>query len=300
MVISDLLDTIRLLFVSEKKPFLRIKSILGFYPHNLKLYRLALKHKSVTYYEQEKERRENKLTKKEERRRRALAKKGEGIEMEKTKAEKAQRESSIYINNERLEFLGDAVLGAIVADILYKHFDNKQEGFLTTLRSKIVCRDSLNKLAADLGLDKLIRHVGAITTGHNSFMNGNALEAFIGAIYLDRGYNHCYRFLEQKVFKYYIDIDNVARQEKNYKSALIEWCQKYQYKFDFKQRESRDKKCHNSPLFHSSVLIEGIPCGTGDGYSKKESDQNAAKQALKRIKGDKELQNGIKNAKEKK
>lgn len=295
MVISDLFDTIRLLFVHEKKPFLRLKSILGFYPHNLKLYQLALKHKSVTYYEQEKERQENKVTKKEERKRRALARKGEFVEMEKTKAKDTPKESSIHINNERLEFLGDAVLGAIVADILYKHFSRKQEGFLTTLRSKIVCRNSLNKLAIDLGLDKLVRHAGAITTGHNSFMNGNAFEAFVGAIYLDRGYNHCYRFLEQKVFKHHIDINNVARQEQNYKSTLIEWCQKYQYKFEFKQKESRDKEYNNTPMFHSSVLIEGIPCGTGDGYSKKESDQNAAQQALKRIKSDKELLNGIKN-----
>ena len=170
-----------------------------------------------------------------------------------------------FINNERLEFLGDAMLGAIVADIL---------------------------------LDKLIRHAGAVTTGHNSFMSGNAFEAFVGAIYLDRGYKYCYRFLEEQVFKKHLNIEEIAKQEKNFKSALIEWCQKYQYKFEFTQQESRDDK--NTPVFHSCVTVEGIPCGTGDGYSKKESDQNAAKQALKRIKRDKELQNGIKSAREKK
>lgn len=287
MVISDLIDTIRLLFVSEKKPFLRLKSILGFYPHNIRLYQLALMHKSVAYHEYEKEKHEVALQRKA-RHRRASDK--------QTSGKDSPQDSPPHINNERLEFLGDAVLGAIVADILYKHFGRKQEGFLTTLRSKIVCRNSLNKLATDLGLDKLIRHVGAITTGYNSFMSGNAFEAFVGAIYLDRGYNYCYRFLEQKVFKYYIDIDKVAKQDKNYKSALIEWCQKRQYKVAFKQRELRDKQHNNAPMFHSSALIEGIPCGTGDGYSKKESDQNAAKQTLKRIKQDKELLNGIKNA----
>ena len=149
-----------------------------------------------------------------------------------------------FINNERLEFLGDAMLGAIVADILYKHYGNKQEGFLTTLRSKIVCRSSLNRISHDLGLDKLIRHAGAVTTGHNSFMSGNAFEAFVGAIYLDRGYKYCYRFLEEQVFKKHLNIEEIAKQEKNFKSALIEWCQKYQYKFEFTQQESRDDKTH--------------------------------------------------------
>ncbi len=289
MVISDLLDTIRLLFVSEKKPFLRLKSILGFYPHNLDLYRLALMHKSVAYHEFDKAKN-------------AVATKHK---MRKEKREQENKRlteelhSITYINNERLEFLGDAMLGAIVADILYKHYGRKQEGFLTNLRSKIVCRKSLNKLAVDLGLDKLIKHTGAVTTGHNSFMSGNAFEAFIGAIYLDRGFSYCYRFLEEVVFKRYINIEEEAKKEENFKSVLIEWCQKHQYKVAFSQKESRDGKSHNAPMFHSSVLIEGIPCGTGDGYSKKESDQNAAKQALQRIKRDKDLQNGLKSVRKK-
>lgn len=285
MVISDTLDTIRLLFVSEKKPFLRLKSILGFYPHNIKLYQLALMHKSVAYYEKERE--------KGERRPGTMPpqephESGIGI----------SKELPPHINNERLEFLGDAVLSAIVADIIYRHYGNKQEGFLTNLRSKLVCRNTLNKVAVDLGVDKLIQHAGAITTGHNSFMYGNAFEAFIGAVYLDRGYDRCYQFLENKVFKHHIDIDSMAKQEKNFKSALIEWCQKRRYKIEFTQKESRDRKYHNSPMFHSCAIVEGIPCGTGDGYSKKESDQNAAKQALTRIKRDKELQKGVKNAAE--
>ena len=238
---------------------MRLKSILGFYPHNIKLYRLALLHKSMAYRE--------------------------------------HKQDHHYINNERLEFLGDAMLGAIVADILYKQYGNKQEGFLTTLRSNIVCRSSLNKISQDLGLDKLIRHAGAITTGHNSFMSGNAFEAFVGAIYLDRGYKYCYRFIEDQVFQKHLNIDAIAKQEKNFKSTLIEWCQKYQNRFEFTQKESRDNK--NTPFFHSVVFIEEISCGTGNGYSKKESDQNAAKQALKRIKQDKELLAGIQNAREK-
>ena len=256
-VIADFIDKIRLLFVREKKPFLRLKSILGFYPRNIKLYRLALLHKSMAVREHE----------------------------------------THLINNERLEFLGDAILGAIVADILYKQYSNQREGFLTNLRSNIVCRNSLNRISQDLGLDKLIRHAGAITTGHNSFMSGNALEAFVGAIYLDRGYRYCYRFVEQQIFQKHLDIESIAKQDRNYKSTLIEWCQKNQYKFEFSQQESRDEQ--NVPVFHSSALVEDIPCGTGDGYSKKESDQNAAHQALKRLKRDKDLLAGIQNARTK-
>ncbi|MDE5739888.1 MAG: ribonuclease III [Bacteroidaceae bacterium] len=289
MVISDSFDTIRLLFVTEKKPFLRLKSILGFYPHHIEFYRLALMHKSVAYHEHDK-------TKSASRTKHKMRKELQELEIQ---AQKEKDRSLTYINNERLEFLGDAMLGAIVADILYKHYGCKQEGFLTNLRSKIVCRKSLNKLAVELGLDKLVKHTGAVTTGHNSFMNGNAFEAFVGAIYLDRGFSYCYRFLEDVVFKHYINIEELAKKEENFKSALLEWCQKFRYKAIFDQQELRAGKGHNVPMFHSTVLIESIPCGTGNGYSKKESDQNAAKQAFQRIKRDKDLLNSIKNARKK-
>lgn len=306
MIISDFLDKIRLLFVSEKKPYLRLKSILGFYPHDTSLYQLALVHKSVAYRKQV----GRKETKGEKRRRMAVeivkfntnstsvSNRADGASVSSSQISRSS--AGHHVNNERLEFLGDAMLGAIVADILYKHYSDKQEGFLTTLRSKIVCRSSLNKISHELGLDKLIRHAGAITTGHNSFMGGNAFEAFVGAIYLDRGYAYCYRFLEEQVFQKHVDIESMAKQDINFKSGLIEWCQKNQYSFDFKRKESREEGNNNTPVFHSIAFVEGISCGTGDGYSKKESDQNAARQALKRIKRDKELLMGIKNAKEEK
>lgn len=262
----------RLLFVREKKPFLRLKAIMGFYPHNLRFYQQALIHKSAARLELEEGQKH---------------KRG-GKSDPQTKAPR--------MNNERLEFLGDAVLSAVVADILYRHYGNKQEGFLTSLRSKLVCRSTLNKLAVDMGLDKLIRHTGAVTTAHNSFMSGNAFEAFVGAIYLDRGYRLCYRFIEEKVFGQYINIDQVAHEEQNFKSALIEWCQKRQLQFTFTQKEGHDSTNHKVPVFHSSVCIEGIPCGTGTGFTKKESDQHAAQQAMRRIKRDKQLQAGIRNA----
>ena len=265
----EILDDIRLLFRKDKKPFLKLKKILGFYPHNIKLYRLALKHKSVAHAEREECR---------------------------ARGERPKPSQSV-LNNERLEFLGDAILGAIVADILYQLYGNKQEGFLTSLRSKIVCRSSLNQLAVELGLDKLILYSGNVTTAHNSYMNGNAFEAFMGAIYLDRGYPYCYKFLKKKVFKTYIDIDKLAREDVNHKSSLIEWCQKHQFKFQFTNREMREDKI---PKFHSEVRIEGIVCGAGDGYSKKESDQNAARKALHRIKREPTLKKKIQAALEEK
>lgn len=274
----NILDSIRLLFRKDKKPFLQLKEILGFYPHNIHLYNLALKHKSVAHFERERLEEEKK--------------KPDYKPAPRSKKDKGPF-SSRHINNERLEFLGDAILGAVVADILYKHYAGKQEGFLTTLRSKIVCRKSLNKLAVDIGLDKLVHYTGAVTTGHNSFMNGNAFEAFFGAIYLDRGYAYCYKFMEERIFRFYINVDKVATLEENFKSSLIEWSQRFQYKTVFTQQEKREDK---TPIFISEVRIEGVFCGRGEGYSKKESDQAAAKEALRLIRKDKSLSTRIKEA----
>lgn len=277
----NILDSIRLLFRKDKKPFLQLKEILGFYPRNINLYQLALKHKSVGHFEREKIAMEKKSPdyKPDKKPKSGGSKKGKSVYSQK------------FVNNERLEFLGDAILGAVVADILYKHYAGKQEGFLTTLRSKIVCRKSLNKLAVDIGLDKLVHYTGAMTTGHNSFMNGNAFEAFFGAIYLDRGYAYCYKFMEERIFRYYINMDKVATLEENFKSNLIEWSQRFKYKTVFTQQEKREDK---APIFISEVRIEGVFCGRGEGYSKKESDQAAAKEALRLIHKDNNLSSRIK------
>ena len=264
----NIIDKLRLLFRKDKEPYLQLKEILGFYPHNIRLYQLALRHKSVSSCERE-------------------------VANVNGKNNPDVHENRSRLNNERLEFLGDAVLGAVVADILYRHYGNKQEGFLTNLRSKIVCRKSLNKLAEDLGLDKLVKYTGVLTTGHNSFMNGNAFEAFFGAIYLDRGYAYCYRFMEQKVFKRYINVDYLSHREENFKSSVIEWCQKRQYNCEFTQTELREG---NAPKFYSEFCVEGMLIGKGYGYSKKESDQYAAKDALHRIRSDKSLATKIKQA----
>ena len=222
---------------------MQLRNILGFLPRDIRLYQTALMHKSLT-----------------------LREKGEK-----------------HINNERLEYLGDAVLSAVVADILYQRYPNKQEGFLTTLRSKLVRRDTLNKLAVQMGLDKLVLYSGRATSAHNSYMNGNAFEAFFGAIYLDRGYEYCMSFARDVIFKKYINIEDVSKTEENYKSKLIEWCQKYQFEFKFDIVSQKILQDRNTPKFVSRVTIEGVYCGTGDGYSKKESHQKAAQQAYKHI-----------------
>ena len=243
-MLRNQIDKIRLLFRKDKESYFCFYKILGFYPRNIQLYQQALLHKSTS------------------------------IRSEKGRP----------LNNERLEFLGDAILDAIVGDIVYKHFEGRREGFLTNTRSKIVQRETLNKLAVEIGLDKLVKY-STRSSSHNSYMYGNAFEAFIGAIYLDQGYERCKRFMEEKIFKNYIDLDKMSRKEVNFKSKLIEWSQKSKVEVSFELIEQFLDEDYN-PMFHTEIRIEGISAGKGTGYSKKESQQNAAQAALKKIKND--------------
>ena len=243
-MLRNQIDKIRLLFRKDKESYFCFYNILGFYPRNIQLYQQALLHKSTS------------------------------IRSEKGRP----------LNNERLEFLGDAILDAIVGDIVYKHFEGRREGFLTNTRSKIVQRETLNKLAVEIGLDKLVKY-STRSSSHNSYMYGNAFEAFIGAIYLDQGYERCKRFMEEKIFKNYIDLDKMSRKEVNFKSKLIEWSQKSKVEVSFELIEQFLDEDYN-PMFHTEIRIEGISAGKGTGYSKKESQQNAAQAALKKIKND--------------
>lgn len=194
------------------------------------------------------------------------------------------KEKGRLVNNERLEFLGDAILDAIVADILYQRFDGKREGFLTNTRSKIVSRETLNRLAEQIGLSKLIKF-SARQSAHNSYMGGNAFEALIGAIYLDRGYAYCKCFLENRIIGPYLNLDKLSRKEVNFKSRLIEWSQKNKMQIVFElTNQSHDE--FNSPTFESEIVVEGIHAGKGMGYSKKESQQIAAHETWNKIKKD--------------
>ncbi|SHF78040.1 ribonuclease-3 [Dysgonomonas macrotermitis] len=202
-----------------------------------------------------------------------------------------------WINNERLEFLGDAILDAIVADIVFKEFEYKKEGFLTNMRSKIVQRETLNKLALDLGLDRLIKS-SAKTANHKTHMYGNALEALIGAIYLDQGYRVAKRFVHERLIQAYLNIESVAQQEVNFKSRLIEWGQKHKIPVEFRLIESFVDD-NNNPVFVTTIYIYDIECGTGKGFSKKESQQKAAEATYQKVNFDKDFMKEILILKEK-
>jgi len=199
-------------------------------------------------------------------------------------------------NNERLEFLGDAILDAIIADILYNYFPNKREGFLTTTRAKIVKRETLNGIALSLGIDKKVTSK-RYASSHQKYLYGNALEALIGAIYLDQGYLQCRKFVKERVISGNISLDELASHEVNFKSRLLEWGQKNRLTIEFDLLETFTDE-YGSYVFQTCVLLEGLQIGMGIGGTKKESQQLAAKIVLKKIQRDKELQNLIEDLKQ--
>lgn len=243
-MLSNLLDRIKLHFQKDSELRKALHGMLGFYPRNLEIYRIALAHKSHVY----------------------------------------RNRKGRSFNNERLEFLGDAILEAVVSDIVFHRFERRSEGFLTSTRSKIVQRSSLNRLAKEIGLEQLLQ-VPSQRRGHNSNIGGNAFEALVGAIYLDRGYKTCQWFVENKIVGCLLDIENVANKEVNFKSKLLEWTQKNRVQVDFENEEALDEK-NDSPLFNSTILLEGLTAGEGRGYSKKESQQRASRDALTRLRRD--------------
>lgn len=201
------------------------------------------------------------------------------------------------INNERLEFLGDAILDSIISDLLYIHFPNKTEGFLTNMRSKIVQRDSLNNIALSLGIDKWVTSQEYVVM-HNRYIYGNALEAFVGAIYLDKGYLFTHKFVEERIIKKHIELDKLANKELDFKSRLMEWGQKNRLAIEFNLMETLTDKA-GGIVFQTSVSIEGNPLATGIGNTKKLAQQAAAKTLLKKIHKDKNVKGLITTLREK-
>lgn len=212
-----------------------LHSLFGFYPRNIVLYQLAFTHRSMS----------SKLS------------------------------NGISISNERLEYLGDAVLSAIVAEYLFKKFPTKQEGFLTEMRSRIVSRASLNKLSQKFGFESQISYVKG--NGQQSkfrSIGGNAFEAFTGALYLDKGYNFAYKIIVDKIIKLHLDIDEIEKHEVNFKSRLLEWSQKNKRHLEFRivnvKIENHDK------LYVIQVFIDKEPYEQGADYSIKGAEQLAA------------------------
>lgn len=211
-----------------------IDDMFGFIPNNIELYKLALIHKSASLV----------------------------------------LDDGRQINNERLEFLGDAVIEAVTSDHLFIEFPDRDEGFMTQLRSKMVSRQSLNALAVKIGLDRHIISSGAGTSAQKHIF-GDAFEAMMGAIYLDRGYEFVNRLLINDIFYRYQDLDELTESETDFKSRLIEWCQKNRHTVEFRTEHGRGY-ASNHPVFHATVLIDAMEAGHGIGDSKKEAEQRAA------------------------
>ncbi len=178
--------------------------------------------------------------------------------------------NGVKISNERLEYLGDAILSAVVADFLFKLFPYKGEGFLTEMRSKIVSRVSLNKLSLKLGLDKLIRS-NRDSANHYKSMQGDAFEAFVGALYLDKGYKFTYKILINNVVRLHFNIEELQRTEVNHKSRLIEWGQKEKRMVKFKVVDEVGTGV--SKQYVVEALIEGKPYGRASDYSIKGAEK---------------------------
>lgn len=210
-----------------------IHNDFGFYPHNIALYELAFTHKSAS-------------------------------------------EGSIghfKLNNERLEYLGDAVLSAAVADYLFRLFPTKAEGFLTEMRSKIVSRQSLNKLSQKLGFEKMIHYSH---DSHSNFksMTGNAFEAFVGALYLDRGYDFTKHILIDRIIRVHIDLEQLEQTDVNFKSKLLEWAQKEKHRLVFKLLN--EKGGRQDRLYQVVAVIDDVEYAQGADFSIKGAEQLAA------------------------
>ncbi len=197
----------------------------------------------------------------------------------------ALRHSSIeegHTSNERLEFLGDVVLSLIVAEYLFKKYPLKGEGFLTEIRSRLVNRDSLHKLARSIHLDKVLHYdTNLIRRVGNKSIYGNALEAFIGAVYLDHGYKRCRKFVLDKLISRYISLKELVENDTNFKSQIIHWAHKHQLQIAF--RVVGEKQYEHYKEFTAQVLLGEESIGEGTGRTKKCAEQMAAQAALQQV-----------------
>lgn len=223
----------------DKRLITAIETIVGSKPVNLSVYRLASQHSSIAKVNH-----------------------------------KGVKES-----NERLEYLGDAVLGAVVADYLFKKYPFKDEGFLTEIRSRIVNRESLNNLGKRIGLNQFVEYDNQQNgrLSHKS-LYGDTLEAFVGAVYLDRGFIFCKNFILSKLIVPYYDLQSVVESESNFKSKLIEWSQKENKTLSFEIIGTKTEGRHKE--FTAEVTIDDEARGQGYGFSKKKAEQDAAKKTL--------------------
>lgn len=233
------------LYLSRNRAYYKkLKNILGFVPGNVKLYQMAFRHKSVA----------------------------------------VPIKDGVKNSNERLEFLGDAVLGSIIAELLFKLYPYKGEGFLTEMRSKIVSRANLNQLSRKLGFDQLIQYDSRMIsypTKQGSLL-GDAFEAVVGAIYLDKGYQFTKEFLLNRIIDPHVDIETLEVTESNFKSRLIEWCQQEGKEVVFNLIENPQGE--SSKMFSIEVVVAGEVCGIGRDFNKKSAEKLAAEKACEYLK----------------
>ncbi|MEQ9591145.1 MAG: ribonuclease III [Cyclobacteriaceae bacterium] len=189
---------------------------------------------------------------------------------------KAQDIDGFRESNERLEYLGDAILGAAVADYLFKKYPLKDEGFLTEIRSRIVNRDSLNNLARKIGINVIVQS-DRKNTQLEKVILGNTLEAIVGAVYLDKGYLRCKKFVIDKLIKPYYDLDTVVSSNTNFKSMIIEWSQRHNREVRFEVTATSKGK--RGKEFIAQVFLSDLPYGQGYGFTKKKAEQDAAQKS---------------------
>lgn len=223
-----------------------IKNIFGYYPKNIAIYKLAFRHKSAA----------------------------------------SSSHNGFRFNNERLEYLGDAVLGSITADFLFKKFPYKDEGFLTEMRSRIVSRSHLNLLSRKLGIDKLVE-AGKENNVTGSSILGDAFEAFVGAMYLDMGYRFTQKIIVNKIIQTHVDIDALLSTEVNFKSKIIEWAQKEKHQLEFLLEKEVDNG-KKGKIYHINLMLDNELAGQGADHSIKRAEQNAARQACEKLFEDQE------------
>jgi ribonuclease-3 len=227
-------------FSTHKETYVQLHRVLGYFPTKVGIYQQAFLHNSV-------------------------AKKLDGVQTRH--------------NNERLEYLGDAVLDLIIAELLFKKFPFQGEGFLTEMRSKSVSRNKLSQIALDMGLQNLLNFDKAIARNHTAVrgMAGNALEALIGAIYLDRGYAFAKRFVIKRIIGVHLDFDELKNKRENFKSLLNQFAQKEKKELDFKVLNTEEDK--NIKTYIIGVMLDGEELARANGKSKKVAEQLASEKA---------------------
>lgn len=236
-----ILNIFRSTSIQDKELVIAIKSMVGSKPLNLSLYKLAFSHSSIAKINNE----------------------------------------GFKESNERLEYLGDAILGSVVAEYLFKKFPFKDEGFLTEIRSRIVNRESLNLLGRKIGITNIVVFENHTKSRPHKSIYGNALEALVGAVYLDRGYIFCSKFIIKKLLIPHFDLDELIHTDSNHKSKIIEWSQRHnkQVIFDI----VNIKSIGNHKEFTARVMIDDEMKGEGFGHNKKKAEQAAAADACETL-----------------